>query len=241
MAIFEVSIVAYFGVGLVATAVWPLRKQFVDSYCQIREEQSTAIKTIIFFFVIVASAILLWPFFLIGNSWGKAKRQRMPSLSIEKKAKESFEVIVTSQKENLIRKLRSKEEDDNSESLLGDPSELESWFEEQILTVPLSTLNHAKERNRLEWKMSVLRRFEKDCRKVDRKLQERAKEALSAIWNDPMAPNGDTKKPLDGNLSGMWRYRIGDYRVVYRPDSNSRTIIIIAFGPRQEIYARFAT
>ena len=226
MGILEVSILAYVGVGLVAIAVWPLRKQFVKSLSPSREERLntrriaplTAIKTFIFVFLAFVIAVLLWPIVSIDNLRDKAKAKRRHNTTFQK-------------------------EDEDLESWIGRSSELQRWFEDN-LWLETDTLDHrapARPTSRDEWTMSALRRFEKDCRKVDRRLQERLMEALLAICNDPMVPNGDTKKPLDGNLSGMWRYRIGYYRVVYRPNSNSRTITIIAFGPRQEIYARLVT
>lgn len=43
-------------------------------------------------------------------------------------------------------------------------------------------------------------------------------------------------KPLKGNLSNHWRYRIGDYRVISQIDNNKIKIIIVSVGHRKEIY-----
>ncbi|AFZ51008.1 type II toxin-antitoxin system RelE family toxin [Dactylococcopsis salina] len=42
--------------------------------------------------------------------------------------------------------------------------------------------------------------------------------------------------PLSGNLSGFYKLRVGDYRVIYSLDQNSETIIIEKVGHRREIY-----
>jgi mRNA-degrading endonuclease RelE of RelBE toxin-antitoxin system len=42
--------------------------------------------------------------------------------------------------------------------------------------------------------------------------------------------------PLDANLKGCWRYRIGDWRLVYRPDPRERTVVLLDFAPRDGIY-----
>jgi len=42
--------------------------------------------------------------------------------------------------------------------------------------------------------------------------------------------------PLSGNLSGFYKLRVGDYRVIYSLDQNSKTIIIEKVGHRREIY-----
>ena len=42
--------------------------------------------------------------------------------------------------------------------------------------------------------------------------------------------------PLSGNLSRFYKLRVGDYRVIYSLDQNSKTIIIEKVGHRREIY-----
>ena len=44
-------------------------------------------------------------------------------------------------------------------------------------------------------------------------------------------------KRLSGGLRGLWRYRIGDWRVVYKPDSAARAVIVLAIKPRGQAYA----
>lgn len=43
-------------------------------------------------------------------------------------------------------------------------------------------------------------------------------------------------KPLKGNLSNHWRYRIGNYRLISQIDNNKIKIIIVSVGHRKEIY-----
>lgn len=43
-------------------------------------------------------------------------------------------------------------------------------------------------------------------------------------------------KPLKGNLSNHWRYRIGGYRLISQIDNNKIKIIIVSVGHRKEIY-----
>ncbi len=44
------------------------------------------------------------------------------------------------------------------------------------------------------------------------------------------------EKPLRYNLSGYWRYRIGDYRLICEIDDKTITIILIDIGHRKNIY-----
>jgi len=43
-------------------------------------------------------------------------------------------------------------------------------------------------------------------------------------------------KSLKGDLSGYYRYRLGDYRVVYEVNQSDRVVIIVLIGHRARIY-----
>jgi mRNA interferase RelE/StbE len=43
-------------------------------------------------------------------------------------------------------------------------------------------------------------------------------------------------KPLKGILSGYYRYRVGDYRVVYEIDDHENIVTIILIAHRSKIY-----
>ncbi|WP_197035228.1 type II toxin-antitoxin system RelE family toxin [Oceanivirga salmonicida] len=43
-------------------------------------------------------------------------------------------------------------------------------------------------------------------------------------------------KALKGNLTGFWRYRIGDYRLIAKIKDEKLIIILIDLGHRKEIY-----
>ncbi|BAY31200.1 hypothetical protein NIES2107_30590 [Nostoc carneum NIES-2107] len=53
-----------------------------------------------------------------------------------------------------------------------------------------------------------------------------------------LAENFDqiTPQPLTAELSGFYKLRIGDYRVIYEFDSEKKTIFIDRVGHRREIY-----
>ncbi|NER00921.1 MAG: type II toxin-antitoxin system RelE/ParE family toxin [Cyanothece sp. SIO2G6] len=42
--------------------------------------------------------------------------------------------------------------------------------------------------------------------------------------------------PLRGNLAGHYRYRVGDYRVMYRIDDERQEVIILLIKHRKDIY-----
>ncbi|MFM7364562.1 MAG: type II toxin-antitoxin system RelE family toxin [Cuspidothrix sp.] len=43
-------------------------------------------------------------------------------------------------------------------------------------------------------------------------------------------------KPLKGNLSGYYRYRISEYRVVYEIDDTSNEVIVTNIAHRSKVY-----
>jgi len=53
-----------------------------------------------------------------------------------------------------------------------------------------------------------------------------------------MAENFDqaTHLPLTGNLKGIYKLRVGDYRALYTFESNEQTIIVHAVQHRREVY-----
>lgn len=43
-------------------------------------------------------------------------------------------------------------------------------------------------------------------------------------------------KPLGGNLSGMYKLRVGDWRVIYEINHNDKIVTVHKVGHRKEIY-----
>ncbi|MBE3061911.1 MAG: type II toxin-antitoxin system RelE/ParE family toxin, partial [Cutibacterium acnes] len=43
-------------------------------------------------------------------------------------------------------------------------------------------------------------------------------------------------KPLTGDLSGLWRYRIGDYRLICTLNDDRLIILALSIGHRRDIY-----
>jgi mRNA interferase RelE/StbE len=71
-------------------------------------------------------------------------------------------------------------------------------------------------------------------RKLDRQIAERIKVATDALRDDPWPPGA---KMLTGS-HGLWRIRIGDYRVVCTVDDQRRIVRVAAAGHRRDVYTR---
>lgn len=86
------------------------------------------------------------------------------------------------------------------------------------------------------WRVGFAPTFRKAIIGLDKKTQGRILEALATICDCPLQPHGDTIKPLEGNLKGQWRYRIGDYRLIYHPHAEDKEILLLDFVSRGKGY-----
>lgn len=87
-----------------------------------------------------------------------------------------------------------------------------------------------------DWYIGLSNEFVKSIAKADRKKQGRILDAIAKISAAPIEVYGDTIKPLTGNLAGLWRCRLGDDRLIYYPDIESKKVILIIFSSRGEAY-----
>ena len=60
--------------------------------------------------------------------------------------------------------------------------------------------------------------------------------AVEKIRQHPTSPRGNTVKRLTRDLKGMWRYRIGDFRLVYEPDDKRRVVHLMSISHRKDVY-----
>lgn len=88
------------------------------------------------------------------------------------------------------------------------------------------------------WRIAFTKRFCKDTAQIDRKLQGQIFETIQKLsgYSWPLKPVGDTFKPLVGELKGMWRYRIGDFRLVVKPVVANSELDLVAFAARGSVY-----
>ena len=70
----------------------------------------------------------------------------------------------------------------------------------------------------------------RDIRKLDAQTKGRIKSALDRYQNDPLAFADKLTNPA----YGTYRFRIGDYRVIF--DLDDTKIVVLRVGHRREIY-----
>ncbi|MAB67687.1 MAG: type II toxin-antitoxin system mRNA interferase toxin, RelE/StbE family [Bacteroidetes bacterium] len=85
------------------------------------------------------------------------------------------------------------------------------------------------------WKVEFDDRARKELRKLDKQTQDRILKWLRsnlATEEDPRR----TGKSLKGRMKGLWRYRVGDYRIVSQIEDEQILILVIRIGHRRDIY-----
>lgn len=82
------------------------------------------------------------------------------------------------------------------------------------------------------WTIHYEKEPEKFLEKADRPTKIRILRSLKKILDDPRSFG----KPLIGALSGLWRYRVGDYRIICKLKDEELLILVIDIGHRSKIY-----
>ncbi|RLI11837.1 type II toxin-antitoxin system RelE/ParE family toxin [Candidatus Bathyarchaeota archaeon] len=82
-----------------------------------------------------------------------------------------------------------------------------------------------------KYSLAVTKRFKKSFEKLPKDVQERVYEKLILLLENP-----HLGIRLRGELSGLYRLRVGDYRVIYAIDKEKRLIVLLDVGHRRRIY-----
>ena len=81
--------------------------------------------------------------------------------------------------------------------------------------------------------------FDDRARRELRKLDAQNQQAILRYLRERIAVAEDPRqhgKPLRMNLAGLWRYRMGDYRLICRIEENRLVVLVLKVGHRREVY-----
>jgi mRNA interferase RelE/StbE len=81
--------------------------------------------------------------------------------------------------------------------------------------------------------------YAESVQKTMRKLDMRERQRIRAFLDERLTQLPDPRsigKPLTGSLSGLWRYRIGDYRVIARIEDGRLVVLVVGLGHRKDVY-----
>jgi mRNA interferase RelE/StbE len=87
----------------------------------------------------------------------------------------------------------------------------------------------------LGWTVEISDVAEKQLKKLDKPIQARIVDYLDDRLENCKNPR-HFGEPLKANKSGLWRYRIGDYRVICEIQEHNLIVLTLAIGHRREIY-----
>ena len=85
------------------------------------------------------------------------------------------------------------------------------------------------------WRIEITRIAEKQIQKLSRPAQE----SIVRFLRERAQPAGDPRqfgKPLHGDKGGLWRYRVGDYRLICDIQDERITVLVIRVGHRKDVY-----
>jgi len=73
-------------------------------------------------------------------------------------------------------------------------------------------------------------------RKADKSSRNRLDNALDNLANDPLDAQHYDIKPLHEPLKGLWRFRVGKLRIIYRVEKKATQVQIVTICSRGEAY-----
>ena len=81
--------------------------------------------------------------------------------------------------------------------------------------------------------------YTETARKQLRKFDKQAARQIVDYMDERIAPLENprsTGKALVGSLGGLWRYRVGDYRVICEIRDGALVALVVQIGNRREVY-----
>ncbi len=85
----------------------------------------------------------------------------------------------------------------------------------------------------MSWTVRYTETAAKAIKKLDPTVRKRVRAAIDALREDP-----HRGKSLHLTLKGLYSWRTGDWRIVYRIDGGKIEILVVTVGHRREVYDR---
>jgi mRNA interferase RelE/StbE len=88
--------------------------------------------------------------------------------------------------------------------------------------------------------VSWVYRFDERALKELKKLGHQAQRDILAYLDERVAGTPDPRrfgKGLKSDLAGLWRYRVGDYRILCQIRQRELLVLVVAVGHRKDVYA----
>ena len=88
----------------------------------------------------------------------------------------------------------------------------------------------------MAWRIEFSRKADKAMQKLDKGIAAKIFDELEEIaaLDDPRSRG----KVLTGNLAGVWRYRVGDYRILCDIEDGELVVLVVEVAHRREVYKK---
>ncbi len=87
----------------------------------------------------------------------------------------------------------------------------------------------------MSWTVKFNDVAEKQFKKLDKPIQRRLADYLDQRIENCKDPR-HFGEPLKGNKIGLWRYRVGDYRIICEILDEELVVLTLALAHRREVY-----
>ena len=87
--------------------------------------------------------------------------------------------------------------------------------------------------------MNWIYRFDERALKELKKLGHQAQREIIGYLDERVAGSSDPRrfgKGLKADLAGLWRYRVGDYRILCQIQDNELLVLVVGIGHRKDVY-----
>lgn len=87
--------------------------------------------------------------------------------------------------------------------------------------------------------MSWVCKFDRRALRELRKLDVQSRKMIIAYLEERIEGGEDPRrfgKPLKADLAGLWRYRVGNYRIICRIVDQELVVLVLSAGHRKTIY-----
>ena len=85
------------------------------------------------------------------------------------------------------------------------------------------------------WRIEITRTATRQITKLDRTAQK----SIQQFLRQRLTPADNPRqwgRALQGEKRGLWRYRVGDYRLICDVQDEKITILVLELGHRKDVY-----
>lgn len=87
----------------------------------------------------------------------------------------------------------------------------------------------------MAWRIELTETAERDLAALDKQVQLR----ITKFLRERVAPSDDPHvlaKPMSGKYAGLWRFRVGDYRLICNIRTEALVVLVVVIGHRSGVY-----